>query len=52
MRERRTEDCHDSITHRLVHRSFVAMNGLHHSREDRVKELPGVLNVLTSQQLE
>src|SRR5262245_29115374 len=43
MRQRRTEQGHDPVTHHLVYGSFVAMHGFHHLFENRIKNLPGFL---------
>ena len=46
---RRPEQGHDAVAHHLVHRPLVAMDGLHHSFEDRVQELPGLLGIPVGQ---
>src|SRR4030095_8498460 len=35
----------------LIHGPFVVMHSLHHTSEDRVKELPGILGVALGEQL-
>jgi hypothetical protein len=49
--ERRAEEGHDAIAHRLADRSLVVMNGFHHELEDRIEELARLLGVEGSDQL-
>ena len=48
----RAEERHDAVTHDLVHRSPVAMHGVHHALQDRVQHDTGGLEALASDQLE
>jgi hypothetical protein len=41
----RPEERHDPVAHDLIHRPLVPMDGLDHSLEDGVQELPGVFGV-------
>ena len=47
----RPEERHDPITHHLVDRAFVAVDGLHHPFEDGIQKLPGLFGVPVGQQL-
>src|SRR5205807_4757234 len=49
--KRRPEEGHDPVTHDLVHRALVPVNGLHHAFEDGIKELPRLLGVAVGEQL-
>jgi hypothetical protein len=51
MRQGRTKQRHDAITHDLVHGAFVAMHGVHHALQHRIEELAGLLRVTVRQQL-
>jgi hypothetical protein len=50
-RQRRPEEGHDAVTHDLVHRAFLAMNRVHHARQDGVQQLPRLLGITARQQL-
>ncbi len=43
--ERRAEQRHDPVPHHLIHRALVAVDGLHHSLEDGVEDLPRLLGI-------
>jgi hypothetical protein len=49
--QRRAEERHDPITHDLVDRALVAVDGLHHAFEDGIEELPSLLGVAVGEQL-
>jgi hypothetical protein len=49
--DRCTEECHDPITYYSVDGALVVVDGIHHTFEDGVEELPRLLGVATSQQL-
>jgi hypothetical protein len=49
--ERRAEEGHDAVTHDRVHRTLVAMDGLHHPLEHGVKERAGILGIPVRQEL-
>jgi hypothetical protein len=49
--DRRPEERHDSVTHHLVDRALVVMDGLHHPLQHRVEELPGLLGIPVREQL-
>ncbi len=49
--ERRAEQRHDPVAHHLVHRAFVAMDGLHHVLEDGVEDLARLLGIAFSEEL-
>jgi len=39
--KRRAEERRDAVANDLVHRTLVAVDGLHHVFEDRIEELAG-----------
>jgi hypothetical protein len=47
----RAEERHDPVAHHLVHRAFVAVDGLHHPLEDGVEELARLLRITVGEQL-
>jgi hypothetical protein len=49
--EGRPEERHDPVAHHLVHGALIAMDGLHHELEDRVKDLPRFLGITVGEQL-
>jgi hypothetical protein len=49
--QRRAEQGHNPVAHHLVDRAFVMVDGLYHSLEDGVKDLPRVLWIAVGQQL-
>jgi hypothetical protein len=49
--ERCPEQRHNPVAHHLVHRALVAVNGLHHSLEDRVEDLARFLRIAICEQL-
>ena len=49
--ERGAEERHDPVAHHLVDGALVAVDGLHHVLEDRIKELPRLLGVAVGEQL-
>ena len=51
MGERRPEQRHDPVSHDLVHRPLVAVDGLHHVLKDRIQELAGLFGVAVGEQL-
>jgi hypothetical protein len=51
VRQRRPKEPHDPVTHHLVHRALVAVDGVHHVLDDRVEQLPGFLRVTFGEQL-
>ena len=51
VRQRRAEERHDAVTHHLIHRALVSMDGVHHPLEDWIEELAGVLGVSLGEQL-
>src|SRR5215831_20768186 len=51
MRQRRTEQGHDPVTHYLIHCAFITMHSFHHVFEDWVKEFPRFLRITVSKQL-
>ena len=44
------EERHDAVTHDLVHQAFVAVDGLHHVLEHRVKNLASLLGISIGEQ--
>ena len=50
MRQRRPKQRHNPITHDLIDRAFIAMDGGHHPLQHRVEELAGLLRVAVGQQ--
>jgi hypothetical protein len=44
------EERHDAVAHHLVYRAFVAVDGLHHVFEHRIKDLAGLLRISVGQQ--
>ena len=51
VRQRRTEERHDAVSHDLGHRAFVMVNGLHHVLEHGIENLPAVLRIAISKEL-
>jgi hypothetical protein len=51
MGERRPEERHDAVAHHLIHGALVAMDGLHHEREDGIEDLSRLLGVTVGEQL-
>jgi hypothetical protein len=51
VRNRCAEERHDPVAHHLVHRALVAVDGLHHVREDRVEDLARFLGIAVGEQL-
>jgi hypothetical protein len=51
MSQRSPEERHDPVSHDLVDRALVAMDGLHHVLEDGVQKLAGFLGITVGQQL-
>src|SRR5438128_3804841 len=49
--ERRAEERHDPVAHHLVHRALVAVDGLHHAFEDRVKDPARLFGIAVGKQL-
>ena len=49
--ERRAEECHDAVTHHLVHGALVVVDGFHHQLEDGVEYPLGLLGIAVGQQL-
>ena len=47
----RAEEGHDSVAHHLIHRSLVAVDGLHHPLEDGIEQLPRLFGVPVGEQL-
>ena len=45
MGKRRAEQRHDAVAHHLIHGAFVAVHGLHHPFEDRIKEALRLLGI-------
>src|SRR5262245_42818944 len=45
------EERHNTVPPNLVHRTFVAVDRLHHSHDDRVEELAGLLRIAVGKQL-
>jgi hypothetical protein len=45
MGQRCSEQRHDPVTHHLVHRPLVAVDGFHHVLQYRIKELSRLLRV-------
>jgi hypothetical protein len=45
------EQRHDAVTHDLVDRALVAVDGLHHVLEDRIEDLPRLFGIAISEQL-
>src|SRR5262249_30359982 len=50
VRERRTEERHDPITHDLVDSAFVAMDRVHHQFEHRVENLSRLFGITVGEQ--
>ena len=48
--EGRPEQRHNAIAHHLVDGAFIAMHGLHHAFQHRIKELAGLLGIAIGQQ--
>ena len=51
VRQRRTEQRHDAVTHHLVHRALVAMDSFHHQLEDGIEEPARLLGIPVGEQL-
>jgi len=51
MGQRRAEERHDPVAHHLVHRALVAVDGLHHQREDGIENLARLLGIAVGEQL-
>ena len=51
MRDRRPEQRHDPVTHDLIHRALVVVDGLHHVLEHGVEDSTRLLWVAVSEQL-
>src|SRR5262245_4885819 len=51
MRQRRTEQGHDPVTHYLIHCAFITMHSFHHVFENWVEEFPRFLRITVSKQL-
>ena len=51
MGEGGAEEGHDAIPHDLVHRAFVAVDGVHHAFEDGIEDLARLLGVAVGEQL-
>src|SRR5574341_1872715 len=49
--EGRAEEGHDPVAHHLVDGAFVPVDGLHHTLEDGIEELTGLLGVPVGQEL-
>ena len=49
--QRRPEQRHDAITEHLVHRTLIAVHGLHHGVQGRVQDGPGLFRVEVADQL-
>ena len=49
--ERRAEERHDPVPHHLVDRALVAMDGLHHPRENGIENRARLLGVAIGEQL-
>ena len=47
----RAKEGHDPVAHHLVDGALVAVDGLHHVLDHRIKELPGLLGIAVGQQL-
>ena len=45
------EERHDPVAHHLIHRALVAMDGLHHSLEDRIENLARFLGIAIGEEL-
>jgi hypothetical protein len=43
--DRRPKERHDPVTHHLVHRPLVPVNGLHHQLEHRVEDFARLLRI-------
>ena len=50
MRQRRAKQRHDAVAHDLVDRALIAMHGIHHPLQHRIKELAGLLGVAVSEE--
>jgi hypothetical protein len=49
--ERCAEERHDPVTHDLVYRALVAVDGLHHPLEHGIEDPPGILGIAVAEQL-
>ena len=50
MGQRCPKQGHDAITHHLVHRAFVLVDGRHHAVEHRIEQVPCLLGVTVGQE--
>jgi len=48
---RRPKERHDAVTHDLIHRPLVAMNGLHHSLENGIEDLARFFRIAIGEEL-
>jgi hypothetical protein len=51
VREGRAEERHDAVTHHLVDRALITVDGLHHPLENRIEDRARLLGVPIGQQL-
>ena len=51
VRDRRAEECHDSIPQHLVDRALVMVHGLDHAFEHRIEQAARVLGIAIGQEL-
>src|SRR5262249_16296173 len=50
-RQGRAEEGHDAVSHHLIDRPFIVMDGFHHSLEDGIQQLPRLLGIPVGEQL-
>ena len=51
VRQRRSEQSHDPVTHHLVHRTFEVVHRFHHVLDDRIEKLARFFRIAVSEQL-
>ncbi len=47
----RAEQRHDAVAHHLIDGSLVAVNRIHHVRQNRIEQLPCLLGIAVGKQL-
>jgi len=51
MRQRRAEQCHDTVAHDLIHGSLLAVHCFHHVFEDWIEKFARFFRITIGQQL-
>jgi hypothetical protein len=52
MRNGSAKESHNAIAHDLIHCAFIAVYSSHHTFQDRIEELAGLLRIAVSEQLQ